>query len=424
MGKRRTVRVLVSALVISSLSAGSPGVQHAFAAALVTERVSLTATGGQASGNSEAPSISADGRFVAFDSEAADIVPGDTNHRSDVFVRDRASGTTVAVSVRPDGKLSAGGGYQQKISDDGRFVAFYSFGTDLVPGVTQPGEIYVRDLRAGTTVVGSVNSVGMPANANVGSVALSADGKHLAFSTSATNMSPLGACASCLYVHDLVGGSTELASVSSTGQPGSGGTEGISADGRFVTFSSNLGLIYGTGRNTVYEIWLHDMLTHQTELISVAQDGGLADGWSLSASSVSADGRYVVFESDATNLVVGDTNHVSDIFMRDRVTGTTTRLTMGVGGAQPNIGSVLDPVITPDGRLVAFTSEASNLVPGDTNRAADAFVWDRATGSLTRVSITSSGGQSSGGRFGPMARQPSIASRGGGVARGSVADNL
>jgi Tol biopolymer transport system component len=130
-----------------------------------------------------------------------------------------------------------------------------------------------------------------------------------------------------------------------------------------------------------------------TERVSVASDGSEADDRSFD-SAVSADGGYMAFESDATNLVADDTNPYRDIFVHDRQTGTNERVSVATDGTQAN-GDSIDPAISADGRFVAFESSASNLVPGDTNLWPDVFVHDRQTNTTTRVSVTSSGSQGS-----------------------------
>ena len=154
-----------------------------------------------------------------------------------------------------------------------------------------------------------------------------------------------------------------------------------------------------------------------TTRVSVASDGTQSNNSSYNPS-ISANGRYVAFESEATNLVRGDTNNFRDIFVHDRQTGQTTRVSVASDGTQAN-GHSYDPSISADGRYVAFASLANNLVSGDTNDQQDIFVHDRQTGQTTRVSVASDGTQASGHSF-----NPSISADGRYVAFVSSASNL
>ena len=415
VGKRLAARAIVAAcLVLASVAA--PLSRPAAASAPTIERVSVSSSGAQGNSFSGDQAISADGRYVAFYSQASNLAAGDTNAYGDVFLRDRVAGTTVAVSVTPTGETGNFFSTYPQISEDGRYVGFWSNATNIVPGVAPPGarppynsQCYVRDMSTGTTIVASVNDAGQPANAGVPYCALSGDGRHVAFYTIATNLFPLGTNPDCggtwdeVYVRDLDAGSTRIASMNSAGAVANGcgaAYARISRTGRYVTFVSRAPNL-GTGRTTVSETWLHDMEGGATELISRAADGGLSDRDSAALASVSADGRFVAFSSMATNLVTGDTNDYADIFLRDRATATTRRVSVRPDGVQADRNSNGEPMITADGRFVAFSSIATTLVVGDTNGTSDAFVWERATGALTRVSMSASGDQGSADSYGP-----------------------
>jgi len=274
------------------------------------------------------PTLSADGRFVAFGSDATNLVPGDTNGVSDAFVYDRLSGTTERVSVSSTGAQadddSFAGFFAPAVSADGRFVAFSSDATNLVPGDTNDQtDVFVRDrcLTNGVSVAGCTAK-------------------------------------------------TQRVSVSSSGAQGSGRSLSptLSADGRFVAFASEADDLVVGDTNEAFDVFVNDRMTGMTERVSVDSTGAQANAASLEhfCPALSADGRFVAFESDATNLVPVDTNGVTDVFVHDRLTATTDRVSVDSAGAQANDGSNF-PAISADGSVVAFVSTATNLVPDDTN---------------------------------------------------------
>jgi Tol biopolymer transport system component len=287
-----------------------------------TVRVSVDSSGNQGSGRSDWPSISGDGRYVAFSSLAPDLVPGDTNDRSDIFLHDLETGETSRVSVDSGGNqlpsLSSGW-YTHAVSFDGRYVAFRYGGS----------AIYVRDRQAGTTELVSVNTAGDPANDISDAPAISADGRYVAFSSIASNLAP----------------------------------------GDFVLCPGDWGLFYNCD-----DVFVHDRNTGVTERVSMSS-AGVGGNWISGRPVISSDGLRVAFDSVSTNLVPDDTNGSIDVFVRDRQVGQTTRVSVDSGGNQSDGGS--SAAISADGRYVVFASSASNLVPGDTNGAGDIFVHDR-----------------------------------------------
>jgi Tol biopolymer transport system component len=373
--------------------------------------------------NGEDPEISSDGRFVAFDSEAPNLVAGDTNGVRDVFVRDRVAGTTERVSVTNGGAQANGESLMGAISSDGRFVAFDSEAPNLVAGDTnRKSDVFVRDRVAGTTERVSIGRRGAQANEDSSVGAISADGRFVAFESDATNLVAGGMNQlNGIFVRDRVAGTTERVSVASGGAPANNDSSWpwISADGRFVVFDSFASNLVVGDTNRKGDVFVRDRAAGTTERVSVATGGAQANDESgISVRAASADGRFVGFESDATNLVAGDTNGVRDVFVRDRVAGTTERVDIGRGGAQANLESLMG-AISADGRFVVFDSEAPNLVADDTNGRWDVFVRDRVAGTTERASVANGGAQANDG-----SDWSSISADGRFVAFGSDATNL
>ena len=353
-------------------------------------RVSVDSAGNQAIRSSLRSSISADGRFVAFSSVASNLVPGDTNNENDIFVRDLLTNTTSRVSVDSAGNQGNLVSFAPSISANGRFVVFESNGSNLVPGDTNNREdIFVRDLFTNTTTRVSVDSAG---NQAIGDFSLpvsfllpsiSADGRFVAFSSEAANLVRGDTnTGSDIFVRDLLTNTTTRVSLDSGGNQAIGGYNdsnypSISSDGRFVAFASEAPNLVPGDTNSVPDIFVRDTLANTTTRVSVDSAGNQGNGISRAAPSISADGRFVVFNSTSTNLVPGDTNPSGDVFVRDLSTNTTTRVSVDSAGNQVISNSFRPPSISANGRFVAFDSnDSSNLVRGDTNRVQDVFVVD------------------------------------------------
>ena len=342
-----------------------------------TTRVSVDSAGNQGNDFSNRPSISGDGRFVAFASPAANLVPGDNNNSQDIFVRDLSTNTISRVSVDSAGNQAIGNSFVPSISADGRFVAFGSNAPNLVLGDTNNNEdIFLRDLLTNTTTRVSVDSAGNQGKSGSYSPSISADGRFVAFESNASNLVP-GDTNNLddIFVRDLLTNTTTRVSVDSAGNQGNNHSRDpfISANGRFVAFTSFASNLV-PGDTNLIDIFVRDLLTNTTTLVSVDSAGNQANSNSGS-TSISADGRFIGFSSDAFNLVLGDTNNLNDIFVRDLSTNTTTRVSVDSAGNQGNRGS-FSLSISANGQKVAFSSNATNLVPGDTNNAQDIFVVD------------------------------------------------
>ncbi|MDI6844046.1 MAG: Ig-like domain-containing protein [Anaerosomatales bacterium] len=343
-------------------------------------RISVSSSGDQGNGGSYDPSISADGRYAAFCSDASNLVAGDTNGKLDVFVRDLATGTTTRVSVSSSGEEGNDYSNTPSISADGRYVTFYSFASNLVSDDTNSvHDVFVRDLASGETTRVSVSSSGVQGNSYSYDPSISADGRYVAFYSHARNLVPDDTNgADDIFVRDLATGTTTRVSVSSSGEEGNGDSYDpcISADGRYVAFYSSASNLVAGDTNGKQDIFVRDLATGTTTRVSVSSSGEEGNGDSYDPC-ISADGRYAAFHSYASNLVAGDTNGTVDIFVRDLATGTTTRANVSSSRQEAN-GLSYHASISADGRYVAFYSAASNLVPGDTNWFYDVFVRDLA----------------------------------------------
>jgi hypothetical protein len=364
-------------------------------------------------GRFSGPSINADGSVVAFDSAGSTLVPDDTNGDVDVFVRDRNTDSLERVSVRTDGRQGNGTSTRPALDASGNRVAFDSSATNLVPGDTnQQLDVFVHDRTQNRTQRVSVSS--SEAQGNGSSNSPSIGGGFVSFVSSSSNLvSGDTNNVEDIFVRNLATGTTERVSVSTTGEQGNSSTTaaGISAGGRYVAFSSFATNLVPGDTNGAFDVFIHDRQTGVTELVSVSSDEAQGNAMSVSPT-VSKNGRFVAFYSDATNLVPGDTNGRSDVFVRDRVQGTTERVSVSSDeeqsdGNTPEPGvrgfTASPPDITPDGRYVAFFSSATNLVSGDTNTCPlffedpgtcpDAFVRDRVAGTTSRVSVFPDGSQ-------------------------------
>jgi Tol biopolymer transport system component len=388
-----------SFLSVVALVAATP----ALAQQEVTERVSVKTSGIEGNGDSFGVVLSGDGKRAAFVSGASNLVAGDKNGSSDIFLRDRVAATTVCVSVNTTGKPSNGASFLAGISADGRYVVFDSAGDDLVAGDTnQKTDVFLRDLQSGSTVRLSVDSSGNEVDGWSNGATISPDGTLVAFYSDATTLvAGDNNGVKDVFVRDCVLGTTERISVDSAGVEGNdhsfaaGDSGGFSSDGRYVLFESLATNLVAGDTNGFPDVFVHDRTTGVTERVSVDSAGNEANA-QCSASSISRDGRLVAFYSLASNLVANDTNGTYDAFVHDRATGITQRVSVDSAGAEAN-GISGPPLMTADGRHVCFGSAATNLVSGDVNNMADIFVHDLVTGTTVLWIVDWFQGQGEGG---------------------------
>lgn len=411
---------LGAALCLDGAGALSASAQQAAPAGLTT-RVSVDNKGHQSpDGQNFAPAISANGRWVAFDSDADSFVANDTNERTDVFVRDTKTGRTERVSVSSTGRQGNDHSWTPQISADGRWVAFVSDATNLVPGDTNKyrGEdmgtdVFLHDRKTHRTTRLNLAIDGRQTEGG-DSPMLSADGHYVVYNAAKPLVSTgTDEDLDGMFVYDTRTGKRERLPYIAGDDPS------ISADGRYVVFSSEVRDLVPHDTNRKYDCFLYDRKTHKTSLISVNDKGRQGNGES-NGVVISPNGRYVAFSSTASNLVPHDTNKVDDVFVRDLRTGRTTRISLTSTGGQATDRSG-GPVLSGDGRYVVYLSAADIVGRGVLDPAVfDVFRYDRRTGTVSRVNVAPNGA----GANGDTTSFPAISADGRHVAFASRASNL
>lgn len=390
-----------------------------------TIRLSVATSRAEGSDDSSDPSASADGRYVAFVSEATDLVPDDANGVRDVFVRDRASGNTERVSISSSevqGNQQSG---EPSISGDGRYIAFFSWATNLVSGDTNARpDIFVHDRETSTTTKVSNGLSGAPAEDGSWGPSISANGRYVAFESMANNLAGNDAPRPVysprdVFRHDRQTGTTELISVSSSEVQGDdfAWEAQISADGDHVAFSSSaMNLAPGFVFNGWQQVYVRDVTSGTTWRVSLSPGGSPSDNASTDPQ-ISSDGRYVAFRSNATNLGVSYVGMPGQIWVRDRIAESTT-LASRTNDGTPVDGSANNPSLSGNGRFVAFDTNAPNLHGGSAS-TINVFVHDMQTVTTANASISSWGGSGN-----HMSSDASLSTNGRYIAFWSRADNL
>jgi Tol biopolymer transport system component len=468
------------------------GVSDIFLRDLVTgttQLVSVATNGAPANGASTEPVMTPDGRYVAFVSAARNLVTGDTNLITDVFVRDLLTDSTVRVSV---GSSTNSNLFVTSplITPDGRYVAFCSNARGLAPGVpaNTAGEIYLRDLVAGSTIWVSTNAAAIASNAvhalnNMPSThpALSDDGRFVAFRTGSTNltgpngvsvvfqfdsmtrlttliatngyspwvqnedvsgpeMTPDGrfvafaqkefngsSVFSTVQLWDAQTGTNVLVSADGTGAVATNSfsqTPCVSPDGRFVVFLSNATNLVANVVSNGYHVYLRDVLSATTQLIDADTNGAALTDNDGTIPALSADGRFVAFHTRDGGMVDGDRNGACDVFVRDTIGGTNELISQRdpgvVSASSAALSSASQLSVSADGRWIAFASYSDELVPNDHNGASDVFVRDLVAGTNVLVSVGTNGVSALGG----FSSSPVISADGRYVVFVSSATNL
>ncbi len=359
-----------------------------------TEKLGInSADGSPPNGYIAYPYMSDNGRYVSFVSTADNLVSGDTNGVQDGFVFDRETGAIERISVATDGTQANMLTWLNIISGNGRYVLFYTGADNLVAGDTNSSfDVFVHDRVTGVTERVNVASDGSQA---VGGSSwarnISADGRFVTFTSDSRNLvSDDSNWVRDLFIHDRELGTTERVNLTSNGQQelsNGPGSSSMSDDGRYVVFSTQSNLTGLAGLSGGSHMYIRDRYLSTTQLVDVSSDGQPANNSSDGAKeSLSADGRFVLFSSIADNLVPGDTNGTVDRFVRDLVKGITVRVNLSyLGGEQEPVTTLPSSILYDDsvtasidssGRYVMFNTPASNLVPNDGNGASDAFVVD------------------------------------------------
>lgn len=387
---RRYTTLLVAGGVGTALVASAT---PASAVSSATVLVSVANGGAQANDNSRGYAASGDGRYVVFESSATNLVRGDTNGVSDLFVRDRWTNRTARVSVASDGAQANASSSDAVLSRNGRYVAFRSDASNLVPRDSNEGpDVFVRDRLTGRTTRISMTPKGQ-SHGTVHSIAISADGHSITYASDEPELVPGDTNgATDVFLYDRPTGQTSRVSVGTGGTQGDDGSAGsaLSADGRYVAFSSAASNLVPGDTNAREDVFVHDRRTGTTSRASVGDDGAQSDDGG-SEPAISADGRYLAFGSSA-HLDPADTDSEPDVFVRDLITGKT-ELVSGAGGSFP-VDHFGTPAISADGRHVAFHAASPFLLhkarPGDEPIEYEA-IYDRRTGHTTRVARALSG---------------------------------
>ncbi len=349
-------------------------------------------------GDSQLPnSVSADGRYAAFGSSANNLVEGDSNGRDDIFVFDKTNGVVTLESVATDGTQGNGNAHVHGVglSASGRYLVFASVASNLAPGADGVRQIFLRDRTARTTRLISRSSSGVVGNGPSFFPKLTPDGRYVVFTSQSSNLAAGDANnAADVFRHDLLTGQTLRVSLGAGGVEAQGTSQVgfLSDNGQVVTFLSDAPNLVPGDSNGATDVFVRDVNTGMTQRASVSTTGSQLGAGLFGGQwdrAISGGGRYVVFDTiDAADP--GDTNGVLDVYRFDRTIGTSQRVSLGVGGVQGNSRSVLG-ILSGDGQKVMFTSFANNLVSGDLNGVDDVFVRDVQAGTTERRSLGAGG---------------------------------
>ncbi|MCP3915755.1 MAG: hypothetical protein GY711_09385 [bacterium] len=365
--------------------------------------VSVSSSGALANNDSYYSLISTDGRYVVFQSEAANLAANDPDSQYDIFRRDLQTGTTELVSVSTSGNSGSGLSLSPAVSGEGRWVAWSSNGSNLVAGDTNgTWDVFLRDMQLGITTRISVDGAGSQALDRSDQPRMTPDASYIVFESDADLIAADTNTIKDCYRLERLTGQLELVSTSTAGVQGNNISYAAqpSDDGRYVVFFSSASNLVNGDTNGWGDVFWKDMQTGVLSRANVSTSGAQTTNESI-WPSISGDGLTVTFCSRSGNLVGGDTNGHWDLFARDIHAATTTRLNLQPGGAQADSYVRSPTALSTDGRFVIFASLSTNLVPSDTNGFQDIFLRDRQLETTARLSLDSSGTQTDDDSFVP-----------------------
>ena len=357
-------------------------------------QVTHGADGASSNGWVGAPAMVPDGRYLAFYAWASNLVAGDTNAVQDLFFYDRTTGSISRLSVGLNGAQAndrsgdSRGDTTPALSADGQVVAFHSTASNLVAGDNNGrSDVFIIDRQTATITLVSFGPGEVAGNGDSSHPALSVDGRYVLFQSRATNLDPSvpslqGPGATQIYLHDRETGSTVLVSRGPDGRPGDGdsSTPALSGDARYLVYASNASNLVPGDTNQVTDIFLHDRASGETGRVSISS-AGIQANRAAASPQITLDGRYILFVAEASNLVNGDGNNAADLFVHDRQARHTSRVSVAVRGlwtGQEGNGPTRGPAaIIPGGRLVAFVSQATNLVAPDAVGVPGLYLHER-----------------------------------------------
>ncbi|MFT5359614.1 MAG: hypothetical protein ACI88L_000072 [Candidatus Paceibacteria bacterium] len=410
-------------LVIGALSLAAFFV--VIAASVKTSIVSVSSTGEYGDSISGYPDMTPDGRYVTYYSDSTNLVAGDNNGTADIFLYDTETGSTIRVSVSSAGAQANGSQYDPEISSDGEHVVYESNSTNLVDNDSNgTPDVFNYNIQSGTTTIVSLSTAGGQGDGASTDPEISSEGRYVVFKSSSTDLVASDTNAvNDIFLRDMQSGTTTRVSVSSAEAQANGASvfPDISGDGRYIIFRSLATNLVASDTNSASDIFLRDTQLGTTVRVSVSTagvEGNASSGTTAKTSTISENGRYVVFDSIASNLVVNDTNESQDIFLRDLQEGTTERVSVDSNGLQSN-GTSTRPFISGDGSYITFSSDATNLVSGDTNANYDIFLYSTLDGTTQRISVDSNGEESDGNSY-----RASVSDDGKSLFYGSYATNL
>jgi PKD repeat protein/Tol biopolymer transport system component len=386
-------------------------------------RSSIDTNEQEADGNSINASISQDGRYVVFDSIAANLVTNDNNSTWDIYLRDRLNQVTIRLTTSSSGGDSDGASIDPVISDDGTTIVFSSSATNLVEDdANHVADIFRFDVLNNDLLRITASQENNEGNNDSDAPDISADGRYIVYESNATNLTldEDNNGVTDVFIYDSQTGETERVSVNSEDEEGNGISRNpsVSDDGRFIVFDSQSNNLVDSDNNNVSDIFLRDRLLGETYRVNINDESIEANG-SSSIPVISGIGTVIAYSSVASNLVENDNNSVRDIFVRDLISGTTSRVSVSNSGAEGDSTTFSSLGMDASGRYIVFYSEASNLVDSDANLAWDVFIHDRELRQTSLASIDANGQQGNASSF-----VPAISAGGHYVVFGSGADNL